>query len=200
MSKLWCPSVEIDSYGGTSVVPLETRMLINRRLFINGVIDADTANEFIAMLIFLTSDSNEPVTIYINSPGGEVMSGLMIYDAICGADAPIVTVCTGMAASMAAILLAAGQHGRRYIMPHGKVLIHEPLISDLDGGSATSVMRISKSLLKTRDVLSEILADHTGKSLKEINSALADNSFMDAGKAIDFGLCDHFTESLIIKA
>ena len=199
MSNLWMPSVEVDSYGGTRVVPLETRLLMKRRIFITGVIDNETANNFIAEIIYLTTESDAPITVYINSPGGEVMSGLMIYDAICGADAPIVTVCTGMAASMAAILLAAGQHGRRYIMPHSKVLIHEPLISDIDGGSATSVMRISKSLLKTRDVLSEILADHTGKSVREINAALSSNRFMSADKAIEVGLVDHITESLIIK-
>lgn len=199
MSNLWMPSVEVDSYGGTRVVPLETRLLMKRRIFITGVIDNETANNFIAEIMYLTTESDAPITVYINSPGGEVMSGLMIYDAICGADAPIVTVCTGMAASMAAILLAAGKQGSRYILPHSKVLIHEPLISDIDGGSATSVMRISKSLLKTRDVLSEILADHTGKSVREINAALSSNRFMSADKAIEFGLVDHITESLVIK-
>ena len=199
MSNLWLPSVEVDSYGGTRVVQLETRLLMSRRMFITGVIDNEVANNFVSEILYLSAESDEPITVYINSPGGEVVAGLLIYDAMQGIENSINTVCTGMAASMGAILLAAGKQGSRYILPHSKVLIHEPLISDIDGGSATSVMRISKSLLKTRDVLSEILADHTGKSVREINAALSSNRFMSADKAIEFGLVDHITESLVIK-
>ena len=199
MSNMMIPAVEVESFGGTRVVPLETRLLMNRKLFIKGVIDVETANTFLSAFMFLTEDSDDPVTIYINCPGGEVMSGLMIYDVICGSDVPVITVCTGMAASMGAILFAAGWHGKRYILPHGKVLIHEPLISDMCGGSASSVIKISKSLLKTRDVLSGILSEHTGRPMKEINAALTHDKFMDAEEAIKFGICDSIIDSLIIR-
>ena len=199
MSNMWLPSVEVDSYGGTRVVPLETRLLMSRRLFITGVIDNNVANSFITELLYLASESDAPITVYIHSPGGEVMAGLLIYDAMQGVNNPISTVCVGMAASMGALILASGRRGCRYIMPHSKVLIHEPLISDMCGGSATSVMNLSKSLMKTRDILSGILSEHTGRSVKEINTALAADSFMNAQKAVEFGLCDHVTDSLFVE-
>ena len=199
MSNSSMPSVEIESFGGTCIVPLETRLLMNRQIFLNGPIDAELAIGFMASMIFLSDVSDEPVTVLIDSPGGEITQGMLIYDVIQSIDVPVNMICTGIAASMAAVIFASGQKGRRYILKHSKVMIHEPLISDVYGGSASSVMKISRSLLKTRDMLSGILAEHTGRTAKEINAVLANEKFMDAEEAIDFGICDSITDSLIIR-
>ena len=149
MSNLWTPSIEVESVNGTREVSLTTRHLMNRNVFLQGTIDSDMANQFLSQLLYLEQESEEPVTIYINSPGGEVNAGLVIYDAIQGSNLEINMICTGMAASMAAILLAGGQKGNRYILEHSKVMIHEPLLANGVGGSATSIKNISESILIT---------------------------------------------------
>ena len=171
MSNLWTPSIEVESVNGTREVSLTTRHLMNRNVFLQGTIDSDMANQFLSQLLYLEQESEEPVTIYINSPGGEVNAGLVIYDAIQGSNLEINMICTGMAASMAAILLAGGQKGNRYILEHSKVMIHEPLLANGVGGSATSIKNISESILETRKIVNGILAEHTGKSIEEINEA-----------------------------
>ena len=172
---------------------------MNRRLFINGGIDGDLANDFLSEFLYLEQESDEPVTIYVNSHGGEVNSGLMIYDIIQESKLPINIVCTGIAASMAALLVAGGQKGRRYILPHSKMMIHEPLIGGGVGGSATSIKNISESILKTREITNGILAKHTGKTIEEIDKATSFDNYMDAGQAIEFGLCDKTTDTIIIS-
>ena len=107
-------------------------------------------------------------------------------------------VCTGMAASMAAVILAGGQSGRRFILPHSKVMIHEPLISNGVGGSATSIKNISDSILKTREIINGILAKHTGKSVEDINKATDHDNYMNSNEAIEFGICDKITSKLSI--
>lgn len=196
MNKEWLPSVEVESAHGTREVALLTRHLMNRNLFLTGQIDADSANAFVAQLLYLEQNTAEPVTIYLNSPGGEVNAGLLIYDAIQGSALTIHIVCTGMAASMAAVLLAGGQRGRRYILPHSRVMIHEPLIAGGMGGSATSIKNISDSILETRDIINDLLARHTGKTVEEISRATGYDHFMNAGEALEFGLCDRITECI----
>lgn len=192
----WIPSVEVESARGTREVSLATRHLMNRNVFLAGVIDGEMANNFLSQFIYLEQESDEPVRIYINSPGGEVNAGLMIYDTIQGSRLPINMVCTGMAASMAAILLAGGQKGRRYILKHSKIMIHEPLIASGVGGSATSIKNISDSILETREIVNGILAEHTGKSLEEINKATNFDNYMNAEEAIAFGICDEITANV----
>ena len=192
MSNSWIPSIEVEGAQGTRVVSLNTRHLMNRCIFLSGDINSDMANDFLSELLFLEQD-NDPITIYINSPGGEVNAGLMIYDAIQGSNLKIDMICTGRAASMAAVILAAGQKGRRYIFPHSKVMIHEPLIANGVGGSATSIKNISESILETKEIVNGILAKHTGKSIEEINDATGFDNYMDAKEAIKFGICDHIT-------
>ena len=197
MGNMWIPSIEVESAHGTREVSLATRHLMNRSVFLSGEINSDTANDFLSQLLYLEQE-NEPVTIYINSPGGEVNAGLMIYDAIQGSDLEINMICSGMAASMAALLLAGGQKGRRYIMKHSKVMIHEPLISNGVGGSATSIKNISESILETREVVNGILAEHTGKTLDEVNEATAFDNYMNANEAIEFGICDKVIDKIRI--
>ena len=196
MDNVWNPSVEVEGAHGTREVSLNTRHLMKRTIFLKGMIDADCAVAFVAQLMYLEQESLEPVTIYINSPGGEVNAGLLVYDVIQGSCLDIHMVCIGMAASMAAVILAGGQKGRRHILKHSKVMIHEPLLADGVRGSATSIENISKSILETRTVVNGILAKHTGKTIEEINRETSFDHFMDAGEAIAFGLCDSITEKL----
>lgn len=198
MSILWTPAVEVESVNGTREISLYTRHLMNRNLFLTGEINADMANSFVAQLIYLEETPDEPVNIYINSPGGEINAGLMIYDAIQGSRLEINMICTGLAASMAAVLLAGGQHGSRYILRHSKVMIHEPLLANGVGGSATSIRKISESIIETREMINEILAKHTGKTVEEINDATSFDNYMRAEEAIAFGLCDRITDSVKI--
>ncbi len=192
------PMIEVESANGTREVLLSTRHLMNRCIFLTGSIDAYVANAFLSQLLYLEKESNEPVTVYINSPGGEVNSGLLIYDAIQASNLDIRIVCTGLAASMAAIILAGAKKGNRYILKHSKVMIHEPLISDGVGGSATSIKNISDSIIETRKTLNGILAEHTGKDIEEINKATCFDNYMNAKEAIEFGLCDEITDKLFV--
>lgn len=196
MSHVWNPMIEVESAHGVREVSLHTRHFMNRNLFLTGSIDSEVANAFLSQLLYLEEESMQPITIYINSPGGEVNAGLMIYDAMQGSSLEIRTICTGMAASMAAILFSAGQKGKRYLFKHSKVMIHEPLITNGVGGSASSIKNISESILETREILNGILALHTGKSVEEINEATSFDNFMNAEEAIKFGLCDAITDKI----
>lgn len=184
------PCIEVENANGIREVALETRHLMNRNIFIQGEIDSEMANRFLSEIIFLSEKTDKPINIFINSPGGEVNAGLLIYDIIQDAKMPVNLICTGMAASMAAVLLAGGQEGRRFILPHSKVMIHEPLISGGVGGSATSIKNISESILETRSICNGILAKHTGKSIDEIDKATAYDNYMNAKESVAFGICD----------
>ena len=196
MSELWIPAIEVESVHGTREVSLRTKHLMDRKIFLTGQIDAEQGNVFLSQMLYLEQISSEPVTVYINSPGGEVNSGLMIYDAIVNNSLTLNTVCAGLAASMAAIILAAGTTEHRYILEHSKVMIHEPLISNGVGGSATSIKNISESILETRDILNEILAKHCHKTIDEINKATQFDNFMNASESIEFGICDKVANTI----
>lgn len=199
MENFWKPAVEVESAHGVREVALNTRHLMNRIIFLTGEINGETANDFLSQILYLQQEKEKPVTVYINSPGGEVNAGLMIYDAIQGSSLKINMICTGMAASMAAVLLAGGQKGRRMILRHSKVMIHEPLLADGVGGSATSIRNISESILETRDIVNGILSEHTGKTVREINKATAFDNYMSAEEAVAFGICDAVTEKITMS-
>lgn len=197
MSRIsWTPSVEVQSHAGIREVNIYTKHLMNRRVFLTGTIEREMANDIVAQFMYLQDISDEPIHIYINSGGGEVNAGLFIYDVLQTMKVPVNIYCTGIAASMAAILLAGGQPGRRFILPHSQVMIHEPLISNGVGGSATSIRNISDSILETRAITNGILAKHTGKSLEEIDKSTAFDNYMNAQKAVEFGICDKIVECL----
>jgi len=196
MSRLVGPSIEVESAHGVREVSLDTRHLMNRRIFINGEINEESANDFLSQMLYLEQESDDPITIYINSPGGSVNAGLVIYDCIQASELEINLICAGTAASMAAIIFAGGEKGHRYILPHSKVMIHEPLLAGGVGGSATSIKNISDSILETREIVNKILAKHTGKTLKEINKATSFDNYMNAEEAIKFGLCDEITHKM----
>lgn len=190
------PYVEMESHNGIREVGIYTRHLSKRRIFLNGEINTETANAVVAQLLYLQDESEEPISIYINSQGGEINAGLYIYDVLQSMTIPVYIYCTGMAASMAALLLAGGQPGRRFILPHSKTMIHEPLLTGGVGGSATSIRNISDSILETRKIVNGILAKHTGKTLKEVNKATSFDNYMNAEKSVEFGICDRVVTSL----
>ena len=144
------------------------------------------------MKIMELSESSEEIDLYINTPGGEVNSGLLIYDCIQALKDKVTInlYCIGKCFSMGAIILAGGQKGHRFILPHSEVMIHEPLISSGTGGSASSIKETADSILETKRILEEILAKHTNKSPKIISKATSFDHFMTADEAIKFGICD----------
>ena len=198
MSQMWLPSIEVESSSGTREVVLNSHHLTNRRIFINGEITSETADRFVSQFLFL-QEEKQPINIYINTPGGSVDAGLVIYDLIQGTDLLVNMICTGNAYSMGAILLAGGQKGRRFILPHSKVMIHEPLLSGGVGGSATTIHNISQSILETKRIVNDILSEHTGKSRKEIDKATSCDHYMNAAESVKFGICDKVIQTLMVS-
>lgn len=178
---------------GVQEISLENKLFAERRLFI-GDITRQSADEFAKAMMYL-SRSDEPVSIYINSYGGEVNPGLLICDLVRSSKAPVNMYCLGCAYSMAAVILAAGNKGRRFILPHSRVMIHEPLLAGGVSGSATSISMISDTIIEMRNIVNGILAEHTGKTREEINKATAFDNLMNARQAVEFGICDRIVES-----
>lgn len=183
-------NVQVKSSNGITLVPADSRLMSERKLFIEGEIDAQKACEFVKEVMLLNAeDSQKPIGLFINSPGGEINSGLLMYDIIQSSKAPIRTICMGRAYSMGAVLFACGNHGR-YMLPHSELMIHEPLISNCVGGSTSSIRSISDTLLQTKKKLNKLLAKHTGKSEKEIEKATSFDHYFSPKESIEFGLCD----------
>lgn len=187
----WSPSFLDETSNGRSERHLRTWLLTDRKIFLDGEVTDEMAIQFAMQMEYL-AQSKDPIDIYINSPGGSVNAGLVIYDIIQGLDGeiPINIYCIGMAASMGAVLLAGGQKGRRFILPHSKCMIHEPLIQKGIGGSATSIKETADSILETKAIICEILAKHTGKTTEEIDKDISFDNFMNAEKAVEYGICD----------
>lgn len=185
----WVPSVLEDARNGQNEISLQTKHLSNRKLFLVGEVTDSMANNFVLEFLHF-AESDEPVDIYLNSPGGSVDAGLVIYDLIQSAGFEVNIYCIGMAASMGAVIFTGGRKGHRFILPHSKVMIHEPLIAGGFGGSASNIKKTSDSILETKKILNEILSKHTGKTIEEIDEATSYDNFMNAEQAIEFGLCD----------
>ena len=184
------------SSSGISLVPIDSKLLSDRKIFIEGEITTSSACDFVKSLLILGKDKSAPIDIYINSPGGECSAGLMIYDALQAIKDQVNLHCIGMAASMAAIIMASGKKGQRFILPHSKMMIHEPLIADGVGGSATSIQRTAMSIMETKDLTIDLLAKDTGKSKKDIATAISFDNYMNAKECIAFGLCDKIESSI----
>lgn len=185
----WIPETMEETTHGVNCISLQTKHFSSRRLFLTGEINSELAMNFLSAFKYL-AETDEAVDIYINSPGGEVNSGLLIYDLITSAPFTVNLYCTGLAASMAAVILASGKRGHRFILPHSKVMIHEPLMQGGMGGSATSIKKTADSILATKAITNGILAKHTGKTEEEIDEATAFDNYMNANEAIEFGICD----------
>ncbi len=185
------------SSSGMQSLSLESVLLSQRKIFLNGMITMDSVNTIIQQLLFLESeDESAAIRIYINSPGGEVDAGLLLYDQLKGMNGIPIKMYCECAYSMAAILLAGGQKGNRLILPHSKVMVHEPLINGGIGGSATSIQQTAESIMETKQILAELLAQDTGRSLREIESALSHDTYMNAREAVEFGVCDKIVKRI----
>ena len=179
----------VEDCRGSRDTDIITQQFSKARLYLVGEIDQKMAMDFVAAMSVL-ADEQKDVEIIINSPGGEVSAGLVIYDIVQSYKQKITMFCTGLAASMGVVIFAGGQRGRRFILPHSKVMIHEPLISGGMGGSATTIEKTAQTILETKAVLNKILSHHTGKTIEQINSATVFDNYMTADEAIEFGLCD----------
>lgn len=172
-------------------VDVEGLLSQKRILFLEEAITMEKASAFAKQMMYLTQvDSDAPIVLCINSPGGDIEAGMMIYDIIQTSTAPVVLCCLGQACSMAAILFASGQHGR-YILPHSQVMIHEPqLLTNNIGGKYSSLQSMTSSLLKTKHEMEVILAKHTKKAPAEIAEATRTDHYFSAEEAVKFGLAD----------
>ncbi|PIR73811.1 MAG: ATP-dependent Clp protease proteolytic subunit [Candidatus Moranbacteria bacterium CG10_big_fil_rev_8_21_14_0_10_35_21] len=180
--------IEKTSYGERAY-DIYSRLLKDRIIFLGGMIDDISANSIIAQLLFLDSQSSkEDIKIYINSPGGQVTSALAIYDTMQYVKSDVSTICVGMAASAAALLLAAGKKGKRNILPNGEVMIHQ--VMGGAQGQATDIDIHAKHIIKIKQSLNEILAKHTGQSLKKVERDAERDYFMSAEEAKKYGVVD----------
>jgi ATP-dependent Clp protease protease subunit len=187
------PMVVEQSSRGERAYDIYSRLLKDRVIFIVGPIEDHMANLVVAQLLFLESENpDKDINLYINSPGGVVTSGLAIYDTMQFIRCDVSTMCTGQAASMAAVILAAGTKGKRYALPHSRVMIHQPLGGFQ--GQATDIDIHAREILKTRQQLNEVLADHTGQSVDTIARDTERDNFMDPQQAMDYGLIDRVFE------
>lgn len=187
------PMVIEHSHRGERAYDIYSRLLKDRIIFLGSPILDDVANVVIAQLLFLEAeDPEKDIHIYLNSPGGEVSAGLGIYDAMQYVGPEVQTICMGQAASMAAILLAGGAKGKRYALPHTRVMIHQPLGGVQ--GQATDIQIHAEEILKLRTKMNEILARHTGRDVLEVEKDTERDRFMSAQEALDYGIIDRIME------
>jgi ATP-dependent Clp protease protease subunit len=187
------PIVVEQTARGERAYDIYSRLLKDRLIFIVGPIDDYMANIVVAQMMFLESENPEKdVALYINSPGGVVSSGLAIYDTMQFIKPDVSTICIGQAASMGAVLLAGGANGKRFCLPHARMMIHQPL-GGFQGQAADMEIH-AKEMLGTRDRLNRILAKHTGQSVEKIKHDTDRDNFMDSADAISYGLVDRVLE------
>lgn len=166
-----------------------SRLLKDRIIMLSGEINDDLANSIVAQLLFLAAeDSEKDIYIYINSPGGSVTAGMAIFDTMNLVNPDVCTICTGLAASMAAFLLASGTKGKRYALPNSEILIHQPLGGAQ--GQATEIQIAAKHILRIRERMNRILAEKTGKTLEQINFDTERDNYMFSEEALEYGLID----------
>ena len=187
------PIVVEQTSRGERSYDIYSRLLKERVIFIVGPVDDYMANVVVAQLLFLESENpDKDVALYINSPGGVVTAGLAIYDTMQFIKPDVSTICIGQAASMGAVLLTGGTKGKRFVLPHSRVMIHQPL-GGFQGQAADMEIH-AKEMLDTRDRLNRILAKHTGQSVEKIHTDTDRDNFMDGPAAIAYGLIDHVLE------
>lgn len=183
------PTVIEKTFQGERAYDIYSRLLKDRVVFLGGQINDEVANTIIAQLLFLESeDPKKEIQLYINSPGGEVYSGMAIYDTMKYIKAPVSTICVGIAASMAAFLLAGGEKGKRFSLPNSRMLIHQPLGGTQ--GQASDIKIQAEEILKIKDEMNKILAKNTGQSLFVIEKDTDRDFYMRADEAKKYGLID----------
>ncbi len=186
---MYIPMVVEQSGRGERAYDIYSRLLKERIIFLGGGIDDNVANLVIAQLLFLEAeDPDKDIHLYINSPGGVVTAGMAIYDTMRYIKAPVSTICVGQAASMGAILLTAGEKGKRYSLEHSRIMIHQPLGGFQ--GQATDISIHAKEILRMKDELNGILADLSGQNKEKVESDTDRDFFMSAEDAKEYGLID----------
>lgn len=183
------PYVVEQSGTGERQYDIFSRLLKDRIIFVDGEINDATADLVVAQLLFLEAENPEKdINMYINSPGGSVTAGLAIYDTMQYVSSPVKTICMGQACSMAALLLAAGENGKRGILPHARVMIHQPYGGA--SGQASDIIVQNKELQRIKKITSEILSYHTGKNIEKIFKDIERDRYMDAEEAVLYGIVD----------
>jgi ATP-dependent Clp protease protease subunit len=189
MNNYLIPTVIEKTSNGERAYDIYSRLLKDRIIFVGSQIEDGMANVIIAQLLFLASQNDkEDITMYINSPGGQVTSALAIYDTMQYVKPHVRTICLGMAASAAALLLAAGEKGKRMMLPNGEVMIHQVLGGT--SGQATDIDIHARHILKMKDRLNAILAKHTGQKLEKVSGDTERDYFMSADEALAYGIVD----------
>lgn len=187
---IYAPYVIERSSRGERTYDVFSRLLMDRIVFLGTPVTDDVANVIIAQLLFLESDNQErDIHMYINSPGGSVSAGMAIYDTMQYLKSPVNTTCMGMAASMGAFLLMAGRKGKRFALPHSRIMIHQPSQSG-GGGSASDIEIQAKEILFLREQLNALMAKHTGQPLERVERDTDRDRFLSAEEAKDYGLID----------
>ena len=188
------PMVVEQTARGERAYDIYSRLLKERVIFAVGPVDDYMANVIVAQMLFLESENPEKdISLYINSPGGVVSAGLAIYDTMQFVKPDVGTICIGQAASMGAVLLAGGTKGKRFALPHARMMIHQPL-GGFQGQAADMEIH-AREMLSTRDRLNKILAKHTGQSVESIKKDTDRDNFMSSGEAVTYGLIDKILES-----
>lgn len=191
----YIPNIIRETSEGLNQIPIQDILFQRREVECIGEITEDSVAALILQLRYLHHEAPEQeITMYINSPGGEVSSGLALYDVMKAIQCPIRTVCVGTAASMAAILFLSGD--KRDMLAHSKVMIHDPLIPGGIGGSALKVDAVARNLMQTRQTIADIISRHTGKSLEDVLAKTASDSYFDAEQAVEWGLADRIIHEL----
>lgn len=183
------PTVIEKTQNGERAYDIYSRLLKDRIVFLGAPVTDMVANSVIAQMLHLTSqDSKKPIQFYINSPGGSVTAGLAIYDTMQYVKCPVSTVCVGMAASMGAVLLAAGQKGKRFALPNSQIMLHQPAGGVI--GQATEIEITANQIVKIKERLNKILAEHTGQELENIQRDTDRDFYLDAAEAKEYGIID----------
>jgi ATP-dependent Clp protease protease subunit len=192
------PMVVEQTARGERAYDIYSRLLKDRIIFVGGPVDDEVANVIIAQLLFLQSeDASKAVYMYINSPGGVVTAGMAIYDTMQYLSTPVSTICIGQAASMGAMLLAAGEKGKRYALPNARIMIHQPLGGAQ--GAATDIEIQTQEILRIKRLLNEILAKHTGQPLSKIEKDTDRDFYMGPDEAVKYGIVDEVISSIKAK-
>ena len=183
--------------GGFPDIKFTEKFLEKRSVFLWGEIDDDSAERIINRLIYLEMcEPGEQITMYISSPGGSVTSGMAILDTMKMISSPVKTICMGLCASMASLLLSAGEKGSREIYPHGEVMIHQPLIGGKFQDKASNLEITAKQILKTKRITAEILAENCGKDFETVMQDIENDHWLDAQEALQYGIVDKISEKL----
>src|SRR6478672_5052597 len=181
------------------VFDIYSRLLKDRIIFLQGVIDDASANLIVAQMLFLQfDDPKADIHLYVNSPGGSVTAGMSIYDTMQYVTCDVATYCIGQAASMGAVLLTAGTKGKRHCLPNGRVMIHQPLAGT--EGTTVEILIHAKEFIRTKKILSDLLAKHTGQPIDRIEKETDRDNFMSAQEAVEFGLVDQVLERIPMPA